>query len=606
MRFINVVIDGFRCFQETRLDFPETCGLYLVRGENKIEPSLGANGAGKSTLFDSICWALYGKTARGLFGPSVESWDGQATKVEVEVEIVGVRYSILRTRKPIELKLDGKMVDQEVIDDLLGIDYDRFLHVGLMGQFGVLFPDLKPSDRLNLLDGVLQLDVWSSAAQEATKRTKTLDEIRVGQEREIHGLKQRLEVLTASLVQQSRLLGLWESTRTSDIKRLQSELLSVKDESDAFYDKLNELSESVAGIEDAKESAQKALASIDVRYRKAREDLTTTRANASNASTELDKLKTRLKKFSALSSKCPTCEQSLDKALINQIREEAEKAVEKQQGVLSSFEKERIKNSKVAEDLAEDLAVTDKTYQQSIKALKGMSGSYSSFKLEISKVEERTQFLQGELRKAKQSTSPGLEQVKILEQQVSDTTLDIEDKEVSYYDTLTQLDLLKGWPQHFKELRLWVVEQALDELTIHVNASLVELGLKDWRVTFSTRREGASKGSLEVLVKGPKSPERVPWESWSGGETQRVRVACAVGLSELIRARINNPPEIEVWDEPTAHLDSSGVADLISYFSARADNKQIWLVDHRSIGSGSFDGVITVVKEQNGSFIRKD
>jgi len=164
------------------------------------------------------------------------------------------------------------------------------------------------------------------------------------------------------------------------------------------------------------------------------------------------------------------------------------------------------------------------------------------------------------------------------------------------------------WGKGFKELRLWLIEDALKELEIEVGNSLIQLGLKDWHVSFDIERENKSGGvtkGFSVFITAPGSPESVPWEAWSGGETQRLRVAGAIGLANLISNRRSAKSNIEIWDEPTAHLTEEGIQDLLNFFEERARNeeKQIWLVDHRSLDYGGFDKEIEVVKDKEGSHI---
>ena len=190
--------------------------------------------------------------------------------------------------------------------------------------------------------------------------------------------------------------------------------------------------------------------------------------------------------------------------------------------------------------------------------------------------------------------------------QIGQVEEDLEEQRVVLYDVQTQHDLAQFWPSGFKQLRLWLVDQALSELSVHVNNSLVELGLRQWSVEFSVEREtkaGTTSRGFEILISSPRSPDRVPWEAWSGGETQRLRIALTVGLAELVRARMPDPPVIEVWDEPTAHLGTEGVRDLMEFFNERANGRQVWIVDHRSLDSGLFDQTWTVVKDLTGSYI---
>ena len=94
------------------------------------------------------------------------------------------------------------------------------------------------------------------------------------------------------------------------------------------------------------------------------------------------------------------------------------------------------------------------------------------------------------------------------------------------------------------------------------------------------------------------------WESWSGGESQRLQLAANLGLSNLIMQQAGLINTIEFFDEPSIHLSPEGMMDLANLLHDRAINedKRIWIVDHAAITNfGEFRGVITVRKTKNGS-----
>lgn len=75
-------------------------GLVLIQGENKSDSSTDSNGAGKSSIADSISWALYGVTARGITGDKIVKRDTKGdTMVQVLVQDGGTQYRIERYRK---------------------------------------------------------------------------------------------------------------------------------------------------------------------------------------------------------------------------------------------------------------------------------------------------------------------------------------------------------------------------------------------------------------------------------------------------------------------------------------------------------------------------
>lgn len=96
--------------------------------------------------------------------------------------------------------------------------------------------------------------------------------------------------------------------------------------------------------------------------------------------------------------------------------------------------------------------------------------------------------------------------------------------------------------------------------------------------------------------------EPVNWNAWSGGESQRLRLAGSLGIADLITSRCPYVPTFEVFDEPSSYLSEAGITSLLDILADRARlmNKQIFLIDHRRLDSTKFDGVISVVKTHDG------
>ena len=132
----SITLVGFKSFCEpATFEFTGAPGLHLLTGWNEAEPDLGENAVGKTTLWDALAWALYGKTTRGVSGPSIESWGkGVSTGVEVLLEVDGKLHEVRRYRAPNEVLIDDVQVEQADIDKLLGAGYDTFMHAALMGQ----------------------------------------------------------------------------------------------------------------------------------------------------------------------------------------------------------------------------------------------------------------------------------------------------------------------------------------------------------------------------------------------------------------------------------------------------------------------------------------
>lgn len=161
------------------------------------------------------------------------------------------------------------------------------------------------------------------------------------------------------------------------------------------------------------------------------------------------------------------------------------------------------------------------------------------------------------------------------------------------------------WIGGFKRVRLFLVEETLRQLELEVNNNLSNLGLTDWRIEFDVERENKSGGVTKgfvVFVYAPGRDEPTRFEAWSGGATQRLRMAGDLGLASLIMLRAGLTSKVEFFDEPSRHLSVEGQLDLAETLHQRAlaDKKVIFLCDHNLIDFG-FTGTLTVVKTAAGS-----
>lgn len=606
MKLVSIEIEGFRSFRgRQRFAFEDRAGLFLVQGKNQVEPDLGANGAGKSTFWDAVCWCLYGKTARGLSGPQVESWKGKhATRVALQLEIDGNVWSIERMRQPIHLWLEGEDVPQTTIDDLLSMGYQRFLQVVLMGQFGTLFPDMKPTSRLDLLTDVLDLQMWVQASQQAKQSLGVIEEERHAKEGRLRDTAGRL----AAYRDQREALQLtadeWAADQQAKVIDLGADLARAED---AHHDELakldpikSQLSAAIEALGKVEEERSFIVGELD----EIADTHTKVHSELLNVQTRVDECSRRLEEVRNLDGPCPTCNYELSgkdkKSLIRKLTKSLERTELEEKDALGDAQEFDAQRNSLKSKLT---AATDKSNATS-RVVEDARRALRAQERKVDQARMAQQQADRDYKRSEDEEDPTARQLDELDEKILDLEESQYASQAHFYDSVTQYDLLREWPKLFKELRLWVIEQALHELEIHVNSALVELGLREWSIEFSVEREtqsGSVSRGFEIMVSSPSSPDVVPWESWSGGETQRLRIACAVGIANLIRSRMPSAPDLEVWDEPTAHLNEDGVSDLLSFMNGRADSRQIWVVDHRQVDSGAFDQTLTVVKTAAGS-----
>lgn len=585
-RLNEIALTNFRSYKGShQFTFPSEVGLYYFTGQNT--KSMGANGAGKSTLLDAIVWALYGRTTRGLKGRDVITWGQTSCRVELECALAGTVHRIKRSQKPNTIHLDGRPVDQQELERTLRLNCSAFLHAVIKPQFGFEFLSMLPSEKLTLFSDILHLDYWLAKAGRATDETGLID---------------------AELLETQSTLD--KTTGKVEMTALSIEELQAK--SDSFdADKSNRLAAAKAI---ANESTRKILAADDkfmdgvwvtedrIKFlERIRDDyllrMSLYQVAKAKHEAKIEFLTANLGKKPTIGERCIECDTLITQQVLNENSHE-----------IRPSDLEGYKSRLAAEKRHHDAALRAMIKTKSeLAAAQANREQRAGVLAKINALTQQSDILWKEVNRIKAETNPYIEllvekksTLKALKKKIAEGTKLLAEFQIEH-------DATAYWVKGFKRVRLFLIEQAFTTLELEVNNSLAQLGMPDWQITFDIEREnqtgGITKGFI-TFVQGPDNPEPVRWESWSGGESQRLQLAANVGLSNLIMQQAGLVNTIEFYDEPSTHLSPEGMMDLANLLHDRAINeeKQIWIVDHAAITNfGEFKGIVTVRKTKNGS-----
>jgi hypothetical protein len=553
-------LSNFRSFKKVQhFTFPEGPGLYFMWGDNQVEPRLDANGAGKSTVWKALTWLFFGKTSEGLKAGDACNWDvAKGTDVRLEFSIDGgLPEFLIRTWSPntwVHRDLFGNVHDlakdpTNPVLSALRLEFQSFLSCILMAQGQPMFLDLKADAKASLFAEVMGLDRWVGYSEKASTRAKDVDRDLRSVEVKISSLRGRIEA--AREVDVASKVAEWEAGRQTRLRSLEQEYRSLIQRQKDLKERL------VTRQQEAEAARGEYRAALD-RSDAAVGDLH--RAHGSWSAKAGD-------------HNCPTCGQKVNGLVASAIDKVNDAA----------------KAAKAALQFMDDMDAAVRNCERDILSIdKTLDG-----------LEDREDQIIAEANPFTRMQDDATATLAALQ----DDMYDAEEKQEALS---SQHSIYSGWVRWFKEIRLGLIGEALEQLEIEVNSCVTALGLVDWELQFDVDKETA-KGTLQrgftVSVLSPHNTKAVPWEAWSGGESQRLRVAVNMGLSNLIRQRTGCDLPLEVWDEPTNHMSGQGVADLLDCLKARALNeqRQIWVVDHRTLGYAGFDGNVGVVKKTTGS-----
>ncbi|WWQ02144.1 putative exonuclease [Vibrio phage vB_VpaS_SD2] len=612
MDFIGIRGEKFKSFVEP-FDFTlnKPPGLYLLKGENVAEPSLGGNGVGKSTIWDALFWCLTGTTLRKLKNTDVKPWGTSgSTWVEVMIALDEDLLTVRRQTNPNALTLESDMhqtgpqdISTEELLQFFNVDETQLLHSLIVGQFGTFFFDMLPAKKQELFSSILSLDVWLTRSKTAAQMVKVLKIGLQEAELEYGRLESSLEMLRAVAYDGDS--EDWEKRHAEDLAECQDRISDITKELEGI---------DVSALESDRGWTEQLLNDTEATMRELvkeidaiKEDIREVESDKRDADNAIDDL---LEDFEDTLSKgaCNYCGHEVSGRELDRLEASTKVKVDGLEDKIDEY------NDELA-DLKSDLAPKKEYLEDRKSEAAGLSDKLSKLDSDIRMALKDRKSLSRDLsraedvyKKLERETNPW---AKLRDSNESDA-IEMGAKLVDANETIsnlnTAIERTNYWIRGFKDVRLFMIDNYLVDLEVEVNNSIKQLGLDGWRIEFSVDREtqrGTVKKGFEVYVYSPRNTKPVKWECWSGGESSRLKLAGELGLMEMIFTATGQEPNIEVFDEPTSFMSQEGIEDLLELLRDRALLKQkcIYIIDHHSVSFGGFEGVITIQRDNLGSRI---
>jgi DNA repair exonuclease SbcCD ATPase subunit len=601
-------IKNFATFHSTQtIDLGSPSGLYYIRGINELEPELGANDCGKTNTWRAFCWCLYGTTPDKLKNPDVLTWQSDKTaKVSLEICIDKEWHDLVRTANPNQLLLDDKTASQEQVEKLIGLGVETFTNTILLAQGRDLFLDLDPRKKMELFSDVLQLERWEQRSKFTSRLVNDLERQQAQDQGELAGLQNTVAELLRFETETKKLVDDWEKIRQVGLKKSQGLIDDLRktlesatrkrDEASLASDSTGTEAKALRGSIGDLESKQVELVGEEAR-------LNSKRVVLQGRERQLNDDLHRLKKL----KRCPTCGQTIkdDKQLHKETHEKE----------LSEVSKELSEIRTQIEVLSPKLGKNRSALELARKHLKEFQEKeerFSSLLVRLRQVvtedTEKLSFLQQQIKQLEEGDNPHRVQWHKLRKQRQQSEQQVTELEESLKKLGRRIERSRFWIKGFKDVQLHIIDDVLQELELVSNAILPEMGLEDWNIHYAIEKEtksGNIRPGLHATILSPYNKKAVRWESWGGGVSQRLRIAGALALSEVLLNRAGIDCPLEILDEPSKGLSSEGIEDLIAMLADRAQrlDKTIFLVDHRLFESDRFAAVYTVRKTVEGSRI---
>jgi len=244
---------------------------------------IGKNGEGKSTILDALCFSLFGKPFRNINkGQLVNSINGKGCVVEIEFDINGKEYKIIRGIKPnvFEIWQDGEMINQDAASrdyqkileqQILKLNYKTFTQVVILGSASfVPFMQLPSSQRREVIEDILDIRIFSTMNQLLKEKVLETKDAITTIENEISTAKTKVDsqtqlIKTIAEAKTSAIesIGAKISANSTEILHAEGEICTILEEINTLKASINDKETVAEDIDKAKSIRSKLLQKIE-------------------------------------------------------------------------------------------------------------------------------------------------------------------------------------------------------------------------------------------------------------------------------------------------------------------------------------------------------
>lgn len=608
IKFKSINLEGFKAYRNpTTFNLALGQGLHFLCGENQAEPTLGSNASGKSSLLDSFCWIIKGKTLEGLRGPDLISWGGDnQVKGKLEFNCDDEVRTVVRTANPNSLQLDGDPVGQDAIDDLFGnLSLEAIGHTIIHAQGQEFFFDLAPAKKMELLAEILNLERWEARSAFAARRLSRIEGKIAELQESRSGLEGRQREANQQLQEARHAQSRWSDELRVALKRIDDEIGQERDGLERIERRCDEakLANDSAGTEAA--ALEREVRQLEVYWHETFRQLAEKGAALQSGRAKGDEANQAIELILE-NERCPTCQQKIDRRrLLPGAKEKAHECKELVHTLAGEVKALTGSEADLKAQLEDARRSLRRFRQREIET----QTTLNAVEPEVIRRQTRIRMLNEQKRTQEQAPNPYIEEVRQFRLRIGELGTKIKALDNDIARLASAGERTRFWVKGFREVRFYVIQEALAQMQLLANSMLEESGLIGWGLEYVSERTTKSetlKSGIAILVRPAAAPDKpIRWESYSGGERQRMRLIGGRALAEVLLSNAGLKVNLEVFDEPTSALSPRGIEDLVEMLAeqARWSRKVIIVVDHHVIESDRFASVIRVVRDREGSHI---
>lgn len=637
MKFLTLEVENFMALANAKVELDQR-GLVLIQGVNAGDSSAASNGAGKSTLMNSLMWCIYGETSHGVKGDDVLSTGHEKNcRVKVTIEDEGKRYAIIRHRKHKEFKNrlivrgeDGDMtkgkdsLTQEFVERLIGASKEVFMASIYASQEAM--PDLPGMSDKNLktiVEEAAGVDRLTKAYAIARERANAAAARMETTKTKMDACLSLVESAQNELESAKTSSEAWERDRNERLDVARADLVGAEVTLTEVEMELRSLPEQIRDTENAIGKEREKLASKeehDAKLVKVRGAITDIRASIRITENIQKEAMQRARAFKVKAEEvntkvgepCPTCGKAycvedlstVKESFVEQARSEISQAQASATSV-AKYQEHLEKALKIESSLVAstpDVSAIISLIEQLTKEL----GTLRHREKEVVAVEALVARARSEVDRITKEINPFLAVIKRHEESLAANksnygVLKTELKNIQEQALLLDKARLVYSPAGVRSHILTSVTPFLNAQTAEYLNTLSDGNIvAEWSTMESTKKgEWRDKFNISVRKIGASKT----FQTLSGGEKRKVRIACSLALQDLVASRASKNIELFIGDEIDDALDTAGLERLMGILEAKARERgTVMIISHKEMKSW-FRETITVEVKEGRSYV---
>ena len=561
IRWKNLLSTG-NTFTEVRLDKSPTT---LVCGEN---------GAGKTTLLDAITFVLYGKPYRGVNLPQlVNSINGKDCLVETEFSANGNSYKVTRGLAPkvFTMELNGKPVEQTanakdyqaiLESQVLKMNYKTFCQVVILGSTNYIpFMRLAAADRRNIVENLLDIDVFSKMNDMLKSRLQDSKESLRGIENEISTLKLKSEHkqdLISKIEQKSD--SQLESYRNSEAEE-QKTLDALLEKKAELQKTVEELAASSAALEAKRDSLNQ--------FNTLKKQMN---SGIKKAQEERD--------FYEKNEDCPVCKHDLPQTFRDEMMSKKQTRQTELETALSKLEEMISKEKQALDKLRQDTEAASENKTDMTRTESAIAASKKYIK---------------QLRDLQAKTIAERDSIQVERQALAEIHAVQEGKETERRTSVEDIHTMEIATVLLKDsgIKRKIIKKYIPALNKIINKYLVTM---DFFAQFTLNED-----FVEIIKS--RHRDEFSYENFSEGEKLRIDVSLLLAWRDIAKMKNSANTNLLILDEVfDSSLDAVGTEEIIKILQNMGAANNVFVISHKSDQLlDKFGNILTFKKVNNFS-----